>query len=196
MKLQPFIFLIVMGMLAACTPSTQLVKTWSDPAINPETLKPFEKVLVIARIKDETSNRIAEDKIVSAMKRSSVPSYSVLLPGDTIKSVTDERLKAAGFDGLIVMQLANVNKSVSYEPGMTYGGLYGYRYASPGYLSQDVTFYVETGIYSLETGKLLWSGTTSTMNPSQLERAMDDIIYTIRNELKKKGFIREQTNTL
>jgi hypothetical protein len=50
---------------------------------------------------------------------------------------------------------------------------------------------VETSIISLDMGKLLWSGTTTTMNPTQLEATLDEIIYAIRSELKKKGFIKE-----
>ncbi len=62
--------------------------------------------------------------------------------------------------------------------------------SSPGYLSEDKTFYVETSIYSLITGKKMWSGTT-TFNPSNLEQTSDEIITAVRNELMAKGLIKE-----
>jgi len=85
--------------------------------------------------------------------------------------------------------LKEVQKSTSYTPGTSYGGWYGYRYSSPGYYSENETFMVETNLYSLVSDKLLWSGTTSTLNPSSLDKTMDQIIATIRFELQKKGFL-------
>jgi len=202
MKLKIFAPLSLLILMIACAPSTQLIGTWTDPELNGETLQPFNKVLVIARISHETSNRIAEDKIVASIKNSAaVPSYSILLQGDTSQAVVDAKLQKEGIDGLIVMSLKEVNKSLNYQPptyyGGYYGGYYGYRgyygygYGSPGYLTEDQTFYVETSIYSLVTGKMLWSGTTATLNPKQLEQALDEIITAVRNELSRKGLIKE-----
>ena len=199
-----FKILVPLGLfmfMLACTPTTQLIGTWMDPELSPETVKPFNKILVIARISHETSNRIAEDKIVASVKTSAVPSYSLLLRGDTSQAVVDAKLQKEGIDGLIVMSLKDVNKSLNYQPptyyGGYYGGYYGYRgfygygYGSPGYLTEDQTFYVETSIYSLVTGKMIWSGTTATLNPTELNQTLDDIIKAVRTELISKGLIKE-----
>jgi len=192
MKTKIFLFISVIGLMVACEPATKITRSWMDPSITPATVKPFNKILVIARIKDATANRIAEDKIVAQIKNSTgVQSYSYLQTGDTAKAVVDARLKKDGFDGLLVMKLTDVNKTVDYQPGYTYGGWYGYRYSSPGYLSVDQTFYVETSIYSIITDKLLWSGTTATMNPTQLDQTLDEIIVAVKTELMKKGLIKQ-----
>jgi len=204
MKLKVLLPLSLIAFLFACSPSTKLVNKWVDPSLTSETLKPFEKVLVIARVKDETTNRITEDKIVAKMQTPALPSYGFLLPSDTNQVLVDQKLKKDGFDGLIVMRLTDVNETVNYQQGSTsyYGGHYGgyYRgrpggyygyYSTPGYYTQDRTFYVETSIFSLLTEKLLWSGTTTTLNPTQLDETLDDIIYTIRKELMKQGLIKE-----
>jgi hypothetical protein len=101
-----------------------------------------------------------------------------------------EKMKKDGIDGIILMRLTTVNKSVSYNQGSTYGGWYGYRYSSPGYYSEDKTFYVETNFYAVEGNKLIWSGTTATLNPSQFDKTLDDIIVAIRTELATKGLIK------
>ncbi|MCD4683297.1 MAG: hypothetical protein K8R86_08460 [Bacteroidales bacterium] len=208
MKLKALLPLILIALMFACSPSTKLINTWVDPSLTSETVKPFEKVLVIARVKDETSNRITEDKIVAKINTPALPSYGFLLPSDTNQMVVDEKLKKDGFDGLITMRLTEVNETLNYQQGSGgyygghYGGYYGgyYRgrpggyygyYSTPGYYTQDKTFYVETSIISLETGKLMWSGTTTTLNPIQLDETLDDIIYTIRKELMKQGLIKE-----
>jgi hypothetical protein len=83
-----------------------------------------------------------------------------------------------------------------------YGG-YGYGYSATyvpnssgnsGPTTVDINspkdYIVETNIYSLESGKLLWSGVTASLKPKKLDQAMSGIINTIRLELKKKGFIK------
>lgn len=207
MKLKGIILISLIAFLFACTASTKLVNVWMDPSLTAETLKPFKKVLVIARIKDETQNRIAEDKIVAKLKMPAQPSYAFLLPTDTNQVAVDAKLKEKGFDGLIAMRLTDVNETLNYQQGSGvsyggyggyYGGYYGGRpggyygyYSTPGYYTQDKTFYVETSIISLESGKLLWSGTTTTMNPTQLDATLDEIIYSIRADMKKKGLLKE-----
>jgi len=207
MSIKKLLYLILIGLMIACSPSTKLVNVWTDPSLTDETLKPFKKVLVIARIKDETQNRIAEDKLVAKLKVPALPSYAFLLPSDTNQAAVDAKLKEKGFDGLIAMRLTDVNETLNYQQGSGgyyggygsyYGGYYGGRpggyygyYGTPGYYTQDKTFYVETSIFSLVTGKLMWSGTTTTMNPSQLDETLGDIIYSVRSDLKKKGLIKE-----
>jgi hypothetical protein len=198
MKTKILITLSLIGLMYACGPSTKLEKSWIDPSFTPETTKPFTKVLVVAPIKDVATQRIAEDKIVLKMKQGvGVQSYTYLQPKDTAQGVIDQKLVKDGFDGVILMRLKVVEKSTTYNPGTAYyGGWYGYRYAypgyySPGYYSEDMTFLVETNFYSVPENKLLWSGTTSTLNPTSLDNTIDEIIYTIKYELQKKGFLKK-----
>jgi hypothetical protein len=186
--LSPVILIVLM---ASCAPSTQLQKSWVDPSVNKATVKPFQKILVLVAFKDDASNRIAEDKIVAQIKKAvAVPAYSYLKPSDTNQKEVEERLKKDGFDAVILMRLKAVSQSTSYTPGTAYGGWYGVRYGSPGYVSVDKTFIVETNIYSLAEGKLLWSGTTSTLNPTKLDKTMNEIISTVKYDLQRKGLIK------
>lgn len=207
MNTKNILLLSIIGLLIACSPSTKLVNSWLDPSLTPETIKPFKKVLVIARIRDEASNRITEDKIVAKLNMPALPSYGWLSPSDTNQVAVDKKLQENGFDGLITMRITEVDETLKYQQGSGgyyggyggyYGGYYGGRaggyygyYNTPGYYSQDKTFYVETSIFSLETSKLIWSGTTTSLNPSQLEKTLDEIIYSIRADLKKKGLIKD-----
>ena len=178
-------------LLAGCGPSTKIEKTWTDPSFTPATVQSYKKILVMGLLKDESTRRIAEDKMVAAFKNvTAVQSYSYLQPADTIRSEVEDKLKKDGFDGVVIMRLADVDKSVSYVPGTGYGGWYGYRYSSPGYYQEDKTFYVETNFYSLPETKLLWSGTTSSLNPGKLDRTVDDIVSTLKGQLQKQKLIK------
>jgi hypothetical protein len=192
--------------IASCS-STKLAKSWADPSFNTATTKPFTKVLVIAPLKDMNSQRITEDKIVATLKPGvGVQSYKYLQPADTLQSVLASKLKKDGFDGIITMHLKDVEKSTSYVPGTSTGGWYGYGgygyhgyhgggyapgYYSEGYYKEDKTFTVETNLFSLIDPKLLWSGTTTTLNPTSLDKTLDQIITAIKNELQKKGYIKK-----
>jgi len=178
-------------LLVACGPSTKIEKTWTDPSFTPSSVQSYKKILVMGLLKDESTRRIAEDKMVAAFKSvTAVQSYSYLQPTDTIRSEVEDKLKKDGFDGVVIMRLADVDKSVSYVPGTGYGGWYGYRYSSPGYYQEDKTFYVETNFYSLPETKLLWSGTTSSLNPNKLDRTVEDIISTLKSQLQKQKLIK------
>ncbi len=191
MKVKMIVLLSLAGLLFACSPATRLEKSWADPSLTPETVKAFKKVLVIAPLNDETSQRIAEDKLVALLKNvEAVQSYLYLTAEDTEQKQVIQKLKNDGFDGTILIRLKDVEKETTYQPGTSYGGWYGYRYATPGYYSENTTFMVETNLYSLESEKLLWSGTTSTLNPSKLDKTIDDIFATLRYEWQKKGLIK------
>jgi hypothetical protein len=191
MKRKIFLPMSLIMLMMACGPTTQITKTWTDPSWKPGTELPFKKVLVVCSLKDESSRRIAEDKLVANMKKvTAIPSYSYIQSTDTDQGKLEERLRKDGFDGLVLMRLTNVDKSISYMPGTSYGGWYGYRHYDPGYYSEDQTFMVETNFYSLEKKKLMWSGSTSTLNPTSLDQSLNEIIAAIRNHLTQQGLIK------
>jgi len=197
MRIKHLLPLSFFALMVACTPATQLEKSWMDPSVTPATLKPFTKVLVVAKLKDESSRRIAEDKVSKKLKAPcvGVPSYGYLT-GDVSEDQLSSKLKSDGFDGVIIMQLKEVEKSTSYVPGTSYaGGWYGgYRGGywgggSPGYYTEDKTYLMETTIYSLTGNKLIWAGTTSSLNPTKIDKTIDEVIYAIKTDLTTKGLI-------
>ena len=189
----------IICLLSACSPSTKLEKSWVDPSIQPTAPKQFKKLLMLALLKDESTRRITEDKMVASSKVPAVQSYNFLVPADLATEDSGQiqaKIVSAGFDGVVLMKLVQIEKDQNYVPGTTtYGGWYGgYRYAggmysSPGYYTTDKTFVVETNVYSIDPGKLLWAGTTSTLNPSKADKMIDDVIKVVKEELAKRGLV-------
>lgn len=205
MKIKLLLSALFIGLLVGCGPSVQLTKTWTDPSLNSDT-KPFNKVLVIAQLKDDLTRRIAEDKIVaSSSKGNFVQSYNYLKPSEQEEKLVISDLARDGIDGIILMRLTDIEKTTSYAQGATYYGGWGYRggfyggygygYGSPGYYQQDKTYYVETNIYDVKSNKLLWTGVVSTTNPSKLDTTLDAIIATVKTELSNKGLIKKEEVT-
>ena len=202
MKIKLFFSALVIGLFAACGPSVTLTKTWTDPSLNGDT-KPFNKVLVIAQLKDDSTRRIAEDKIVASSPRGNfIQSYNYLKPSEKEENLVIADLTRDGIDGIILMRLTDIEKTTSYVQGTTYYGGWGYRggyyggygygYGSPGYYQEDKTYYVETNIYDVKTNKLLWTGTVSTTNPSKLDTTIDAIILAVKTELYNKGLLKKE----
>jgi hypothetical protein len=196
MKRKILVPILLMSFLAACGPSTKVSKSWMDPSVTAATWKPFQKVLVLGLVKDDATRRIVEDRLAAQLPGRAIQSYKYLSATDTVDAEVEAKLVKDGFDGLVYMRLANVEQSTSYVPGTTYGGFYGYRgygygmYGSPGYYQEDKTYNVETNIYALEPPKLLWSGTTASVNPGKLNSTLDDIILAVKDEFQKKGIIK------
>lgn len=208
MKIKLFFSALALGLLVACSPSTQLVKSWADPSLNAETVQHYNKVLVIAQLKDDSSRRIAEDKLVASSPRGNfIASYNYLKPEQQDQNLVVSSLLKDGIEAIILMRLTDITKSTDYVQGTAYyggwgygGGYYGGRgwgyggsyYNSPGYYEENKTYFVETNIYDVKSNKLLWSGTTSSLNPTKANETMDDIIVAIKTELNNKGLIKKE----
>jgi hypothetical protein len=100
---------------------------------------------------------------------------------------------------VLLMRLADIEKETSYTPGTTYGyyggygRYYGYgaaMYSTPGYYTTDKNYFIETTIYSVSPNKLLWTGTTKTVNPSKVDKAVNDIADVIVAKMKDDKFLK------
>lgn len=191
---------IIAAVMVGCSPSTQITKSWMDP--NAGQVNATAKVLVIALVKDETSRRVVEDELVKRIGSNAVASYT-FLTADVIKTgdstLLDQKLKQDGYAYVLVTRLADVSKELSYVPGTTsgyyggYGRFYGYGagyYSTPGYYTTDKNYFVETTVYSVNPDKLLWTGTTQTLNPTKLEKSVSDIADVVAEKMRKDGFLK------
>jgi hypothetical protein len=188
--------------MVACATTTQIRKSWSDPSLANNPIKPFKKVLVIVKARNDMYKKPAEDQLVAQLKNgNAIPSYTYLTPADTAQKEVVEKLIKDGFDGVIMMRVKAVVQTQTINPG--YSSPYGYSsgvsyeigsYERNATSNVDVNsakdYIIETNIYSLESKMLLWSGVTASMSAKKIDPAMKGIVNTIRKELQKKGFIK------
>jgi hypothetical protein len=198
-----FAFMAI-SFLVSCT-STEIVSSWKDPETT-ISANQIDKILFIALVKNESYRRVIEDKMVALSKGKGLASYAFVTGSSltkTDKAGITQRLKADGTDLIVIMRLLDVTEETRYVPssamngygGMRYGGYWGgYSYAAPmyytpGYYTKDKNFLVETNVYSVEQDKLLWSGTTSSMNPSKIDTTTAEIADDVIEKMKKEGFL-------
>jgi len=196
---------IVLSFIVSCS-STSIVSSWKDPSTTLSSNQ-IHKILFIALLKDESYRRQVEDKLVSLSKGKGIASYAYI-KGDVTKANLEQHLKADSVDLVVLMRLSDVKKETRYVPGSTdmygYNGMYGYggywggynyaapMYYSPGYYTTDNKYLVETNVYSVEKDKLLWAGTTSSMNPTEIDTTTEEIVNAVVENMKKEGFLSKQ----
>jgi hypothetical protein len=198
--MKKLLFILGVSAFIGCGPSTSIVKSWSEPGVTISQAA-GHKTMVLAMVKDETSRRIIEDNLVKRMNGKGVASYPTLT-SDMLKASSEEaieqHLKAGGFTHVLMVRLADVEKETSYVPGTTtgyyggYGRYYGYGagiYSTPGYYTEDKNYFVETTVYSIDPNKLLWSATSKSVNPSKMDKTINEIADAVYYQMKKDGFL-------
>lgn len=187
---------LVIAALASCGPSTKIEKSWMEPgaSVSPAA---SNKTLVVAMVKDETSRRVIEDQLAKRIGGGAVSSYTIMPTGS--EDALKQKVTEGNFTHILLMRLADIEKETSYVPGTTtgyyggYGRYYGYgygMYSTPGYYTTDKNYFVETTVYSVSPDKLLWTGTTKSVNPSKIEKAVNEIADAVTEKMKKDGFIK------
>lgn len=194
--------IIIFSLLWSCSGSTYIVDSWKSPET---TLKKGDltKVMVAVLAPSETGRRRAEDQIVS-YNDVFVPSYKVLGEKKTAidTAASKQIIKNEGFDAVLTLRLKEKNNSQTWVPGSTTGyGYWGYHgmyygsYYDPGYMREDVSYVVETTLFSLKDKQLLWSGITSSMNPTNVEQTIDEIVNEVYRRMQKDGLFEEPKTT-
>ena len=183
--------------IAACASSGgRLVQSWKDPSVKKLD---FERVVAIALIEDGPTRRLAESEMARIIGPDAVPGSQVI-PENELRDVekVKTRLKGEGFDGAITIRLADAETEVRHEQDplptayYTIWGYYGFVWVAergPSYMTVDSKLQIEVNIYSLESEKLLWSGTTEVMQPRLLETLVKDVADVVQKRLQREGLI-------
>ena len=192
----------ITALMVGCGPSTKIVKSWQEPGASIEAKNPSNKIVVLAMVKDETSRRVVEDNLVKRIGPSAVASYT-FLTSDVLQSADEnklaEKLNQDKFTHILMVRLADVEEETSYVPGTTsgyyggYGRYYGYGagfYSTPGYYTTDKNYMIETTLYSVNPDKLLWTGTTKTVNPSKIDNTVNAIAEAVSAKMRTDGFLK------
>src|SRR5690348_1153960 len=103
---------LAIATLATGCATTEMTSTWADPSAKGAAMS---RIAVICITKDPGLRRMAEDTTAAQMAGAqATPSYQVL--GDTDlkdRAAVKEKLKAGGFNGVLVMRLAGVTQQVT-----------------------------------------------------------------------------------
>ncbi|POY34835.1 hypothetical protein C3K47_17940 [Solitalea longa] len=189
----------------SCSPATKVTATWKDKDAAP---KAYKNLFIVALGQNLAYKKTIEDKMAAALTTTgakATESTSVFPPDFTKdKNIDKEKLiqkfKEAGCDGIVSVALVNKDSETRYVPGTTYmpgpyyGNFYGYyggmgAMYDPGYYTTDKTYYLETNLYDLTTEKLVWSGQSSTLNPTDIDKAATEFANIIVAKMSSDGVV-------
>jgi hypothetical protein len=197
----------VLVLPACASTSATIRKSWQDPAITASTLA-FDKVLVVGVLTDSTQRRKAEDELVLSIQAGprgqagevTATAAHTLLGATGVGNAEALRSSVSGrdFDGAVTLRFVGSEYRISWEPDSfpapyhDFWSYYawGWRTATqPGYFRMDTSQLVETNVYSLPEGKLVWSALSESFNPASSRKLTAAVARAIGEELRKQGLI-------
>jgi len=156
------------------------------------------KVEVRADFEDALAAQLANTGVEA------VPGNTILLrPAGTQLDLNylREQIQANQIEAVVVSRLIKVENTVTYIPGAPYAvpfpyyntfyGYYGTLYPvvySPGYLQKQKKVRVETNLYyvtSATDGRLVWTGITDTLNPSNVHKAIQELVKLVVTQMQQ-----------
>jgi hypothetical protein len=194
---------LVAAALTACSSTydrTKLAQTWQEPGTSPMH---FKRMIVAFSTSDEALRRNIEDKLASQIPNAT-PSYRVMgMKQAQDSTLIRQHLNELGFDGALVMTVANVDTKVNYVAGSywygspyTFGPYWGYAWGypyDPGYVEVDKIVSVETQIFSLTNDKLIWAGRSETTNPKSAAKLANAVVNRVVRTLHNDGLLARAT---
>ena len=192
--------------LAACAGSTHLTERWNDESyVDQPKLK---KVLVLGIFQDEAQRRAFEAEFVAQVNAGAgeaIAGYT-LMPE---QSEYDEKSEIAaavdqvGADSVLITSFKGASEQQRYVPpsydyapsmrmGYGYGAYYGAAYQTvyrPGYTVTDTIVQLETRVYAVAEGKLVWAGNTQSINTESSKKITDELVKLVNREMSKSGLI-------
>jgi hypothetical protein len=201
MSLRPVLVLVVLGALhGTALAGTTFTSTWRAPEATGVSFA-GQKVVALVISADENLRISGEEGLVreiTGLGIQGVAAYRVI-PKEELQDPEKargwfERSQAAG---VVAMRPVSADKERTYVPGTwaspsysSLWGYYGYGWGavySPGYVKEDTRVVIETLIYRVADGKLLWAGLSESTNPKSTAKLLKDLVEEAVKEMRKQG---------
>jgi len=205
-KILTLVLIILTMSLSACS-STTMKSTWKVPDSQPLHFQKGDTVIALIISPNEGVRRPAEDALAKELTSrgniKGVPAYTIIPTAD-LRNETQAKahIEGSGASGVVVMRVVEKSQKVTAPSPVYigprhrsfYGGYYGAGWGAaygPGYLQTDTIYSIETRLYDLKQGKLVWVGQSDTYNPSNVESVIKEIVDEAVKELVKQGLINK-----
>lgn len=193
-----FLCLLVYG--CATTPEiTELTDVWNYRQYSGDYL---DKIMIVGKPRSEANRIQYEDHISKALKKSkidTIPSYTLIpamedLNRENIRRAAD----LAGAKTVLVSKVVGIDEenvifkqTIKQDMVARGSGMYIRTYVEPGRVEKFTKVRLETGLFEVESEKLIWAATSSIMNPHTADEAIKDFSMAIIQQLIKDGYIRD-----
>jgi hypothetical protein len=193
--------------LFSCT-STQVVSSYKDESA---PAKQYKKILVLGlfqqkerSVKQETEKELADR--LTGLGYTAITAMDEYGPKAFEKIAEDqitEKVKADGYDAVITTAVLDTKKEERYQPGNVryqpvgvYYNRFGRYYSTvynkiydPGYYTESTNYFLETNMYDVKSGNLVYSVQTKAFDPSSTKNMAGDNSKTIVKDMTEKGIL-------
>ena len=185
--------LIATTLTACAARPTEVTTTWRDPVTTPIQ---FRKVLAIYVGGDSTTRRKVEDRLARNAPNT-VASHTVIPDAELADTVgVRSRIAEGGYDGVVVLRLTSVGMRVAGETVPTMGDpsetLAEYLRRSPRSAlasGQETVITMESRLYSVRDGRLIWAGTSDSFSPLSIGELVDQLVDASIQELRDQRLL-------
>lgn len=205
-----FFSVLLLILVIGCGTANRITGTWKAPNTN---LQQYTKIFVAALTADVPVRNKVEDELSDLLTEhgiEAVKSLGVLIPDveSTALDVNEpllQKVLETGSDAIMTIAVIDQTSEERYVPDSgryrpinrfgyyrTFGGYYGNRYGrlyQPGYYTTDKTYYLETNVYDAESGNLVWSTQSETLNPVSLDSFLEAYKSSMAEKLKEDGLL-------
>jgi hypothetical protein len=191
--------------------NTQVVSSWKSDNISTAS---FHKIMVLGIIneKDRSTRTEIENALVAQLNNlgynavSAMQQYGPKAFDKIEEDAIVEQLKSSGFDAVITTSMLDKSKEEHYTPGrVSYQpvGIYYNRFRryyttiydrvyTPGYYTTETNFFLESNMYDLNSGELVYSVQGKSFDPASAGALSYDYAKTIVGDMKKKGVLAKK----
>jgi hypothetical protein len=181
-------------LFVSCGPSQKVTSSWKNPQVT--TAPGYKKVFITAMIPNQNYRSIIERDLAAAAQAHGLQTVSGMdifpttftSSNQVSKDDVLQKVRAAGADAILTVSLVDKQSETRYVPGTTtymphmgyagFGGYYGYAYgayySSPGYYTEDKTYFMEARLFDAASENMIWSAQSEAYNPSKIDKFSKD----------------------
>jgi len=199
MKLFFLILIAVPFLFGSCTTTTVMKDVWKDSTYKGKPQKII--VIMVAKspdMRDLFENRFAGE--LDARGNNAFQSHTIITMEELRdKELVKSKIRSSGADTVLISRLVDTKTIESYNPGLIYvvpdyyhgwWGYYNVVFADYGYTGDVRVAYIETNLYDVTTGKLIWSGHSKTERTEGEQQLITAFIQVMLKKLASDGIIK------
>ena len=195
--------LAVLALGTAVAAKTKFQSVWKAPDAASVAFG-GQKVAALVIDKDESLRMAGEEALareLTARGMQGVPSYRIV-PKEELRNAEQARgwYEKAGVQAVVALRVVTDEKRKTYTTSTwmspyysSFWGYYGYGWTAvydPGYIRVDRVVSLETLIYSMAKGGLVWAGVSETDNPKEPARVVAEVVKEAVKEMHDQGLAK------
>lgn len=207
--------LMLIAMVTGCA-SVSLVNSWKDAEA---PAKQYRKILVVGVANNNQMRQVFEEVFSDELRKqklTAISSYSITgVEAKQSRETLEEAVRKSGADGVLITRLVNLKRNTTtqtgfvmtdrgfthpdfYDPVLMPTDMMGYygatvSYATFEHRSVEVTTSnvatLQTTLFDAGTGRMVWSGTTSAVDPAGVVTISSRLSGVVIRALASQGLI-------